>query len=314
VKVLVIMVLYKTQLSESPTFQGLIGAFSTHPDLAQSYELMVWDNSPDPIANGRLPIPILYRHSNENLGVSGAYNYALDHAIDSGIEWILLLDQDTKITSDFLIAMLTRVQELDSNQTIAAIVPTVRTGRLVVSPSFRALGKTRPYPQGESGIAFGEASAINSGCVLRAASLRTVGGYSPDFWLDYSDVYVFHQFFLHGMRVWRAADVEIEHDLSLMDYGRLMSPGRSQNFTGAESAFSDLYNGRLERAALTFRLLARAIKHRIKFGNQGYASIAWKQFVYRLMVSRTKRIERWVSGRKDWTDRKTNGIGRPVSR
>jgi GT2 family glycosyltransferase len=298
VKILAVVVRYQTPLSESPTLQGLCEALLSHPDLAPGYTVMIWDNSPEAIVNPHLSIPFLYRHSKVNLGVSGAYNGAMEYALEHGYPWMLLLDQDTKITHGFLVAMLRHSEDLLPRQEIAAIAPTVRAGRIVVSPHrqlFSLSGRSRKYPAGECGIAPGEAVAINSGCIMRVAHLRSVGGFSTDFWLDLSDNYVFHQFIVHGMKVWRAADVELEHDLSVVDYDRLMTPWRYRNLSYAETAFYDLYKGQIENAVQTLRLFARAIKQRMKYDNPEFSRIVWDQLMYRLRVPRAERIARWLT-------------------
>src|ERR1700723_2627604 len=122
-------------LSESPRLRGLCAALSSEPDLAQSYTVMIWDNSPHAITNPQLPIPFLYHHSKVNLGVSSAYNGAMEYALEHGHPWMLLLDQDTQITSEFLLAMLRHGLNLLPRQEIAAIAPTVRAGRIVISPT-----------------------------------------------------------------------------------------------------------------------------------------------------------------------------------
>ena len=296
-KILAVVVRYQTPLTESPTLQGLCDALSSQPDLARRYTVMIWDNSLEAIVNPQLSIPFLYRHSKVNLGISCAYNCAMEYAIEHGYPWMLLLDQDTKITREFLLTMLGHCLDLLPMEEIAAIVPTIRTGRIVVSPHrqlFSLTGRLQ-YPAGECGIAAGEASAINSGGIMRVAALQAIGGFSTDFWLDYSDFYVFHQFFVHGMKVWRAADVEIEHDLSVMDYDLLMTPSRYRNLSFAETAFYDLYKGRLENAGHVLRLLARAMKQRMKCDNPEFSRISWDQFLYRLKVPRAERIARWLT-------------------
>lgn len=294
-KTLAVVVRYQLPLSESPAVQGLCDAIVSQTDLARSYTVMIWDNSPEPELNPKLPVPFIYRHSAMNLGVSGAYNGAMNYALEHQYPWILLLDQDTKITSEFLSTMLRHSRQLHSTQKIAAIVPTVSFGEIVISPSQRLLGRNRGYPAGECGIAPGEAAAINSGAILRVQSLQAIGGFSIAFWLDFSDLYVFHQFYAHGLKVWRAADAKIQHDMTTMDYGRLMTPGRCRNRANAETAFNDLYCGRLESLILTLRVLIRAVKHRVKYENREFSRIAWDQFLYRLRVPRSERIARWLS-------------------
>ncbi len=311
-KILVVMVRYRTPLSESPALQGLCDALSSQPDIAESYTVMIWDNSPEAVVTPKLSIPFLYQHSMANLGVSGAYNAAMEYAVEHGYPWKLLLDQDTKITYAFLSTMLRHSLDLLPMREIAAIAPAVRFNQILISPSRCLFHTNRSYSAGESGIAPGEAAAINSGCVMRVASLRTIGGFSPDFWLDYSDLYVFHQFFMKGMKVWIAGDAELKHDMAMMDYGRLMTPWRCRNLCAAETAFGDLYHSRLKNMLLTLRLFARAIKHLIKYDKPEFARIAWNQLLYRLRVPRAKRIARWLAASKERAFQEPDRSGKMV--
>jgi GT2 family glycosyltransferase len=302
-KILAVMVRYQTPLSESQTALGLSEALRSRPELADAYEVVIWDNSPEPLATAELPDHFAYRHSEYNGGVSGACNSAMRYAHDHGHEWMLLLDQDTGVTAEFLETMLRHCRESDGRSDVAAIAPTVRVGDRVVSPRRQLLNHHRAYPEGESGVASGEAFAINSGCLVRVRALEAIGGFNLDFWLDYSDVYVFHQLFLHGWKVWRAADAELQHDMSIMDYNRLMTPARYANLASAESAFNDLYRGKLENAVQNLRLFARAIKQRHKYENPEFSRLAWRQLIYRLTVPRKERIARWLQDGKERRER-----------
>jgi glycosyltransferase involved in cell wall biosynthesis len=303
VKILAVVVIYQRSLSESHTLKGLCEAFSIAPNLAENYSVMIWDNSPHAIENPQLPIPFVYEHSGDNLGVSGAYNRAMQYALESKYPWLLLLDQDTLVTSDYLIAMYRHSLNLLSSIEIAAIAPTVRAGQTIISPAQRRI-RPRPYPSGESGIALGELLAINSGCILRVASLQKIGGFSAEFWLDFSDYYVFHQFFMNNMKVWRAADAKIAHNLSVFDYEHSMTPLRYKNICYAETAFIDIYNSWIDSVVYSFRLFARAIKQWMKHDNPEFSYITWEQLMYRLRVRKAERIARWVTTGKE---RKTKG-------
>nr|WP_252263684.1 glycosyltransferase family 2 protein [Paracidobacterium acidisoli] len=259
---------------------------------------MIWDNSQEAIPADQLPPSLLYRHSEKNLGVSGAYNSSAHYAHEHGYPWMMLLDQDTCIPMDFLQKMAQHCEALLNRLEIAAVAPVVFVRKFLVSPRQQLFNRHRAYPFGEIGIAPGEAFAINSGCVLRVTALQQVGGYSTDFWLDYSDLYLFHQFFLYGLKVWRAADATLEHDMSIMDYDRLMSPSRYRNFSYAESAFNDLYKGRMENAVQTLRVFVRALKQRKKYKNPEFSRIAWEQWMYRMRVPRKERIRRWIEAGK----------------
>ncbi len=304
-KVLAVVVRYNTALAESETVRGLVGALAADPALAAAYQLLIWDNSPKPLVEPHLPIPFTYRHSERNLGVSGAYNGAMEVALERGAAWMLLLDQDSEVTEGFLEAMLSHAREQAGDGRVAAIVPTVKVRGLTMSPKRQLFNRHCDYPAGECGIAEGETVAINSGCLMRPSALARIGGFSTDFWLDYSDVYVFHHFFEQGLRVWRAADVELEHEMSIMDYDRLMTPWRYRNFSYAETAFHDLYRSRLENLIQTARLFARAIKQRFKYRNPIFSRIAWEQFLYRVRVRREERLARWHAAGK----RRVEGAG-----
>ncbi len=293
-QILAVVVRYNMAFADSKTIKGLCAALSSNPDLANGYSVMIWDNSPEQLIGPELPIQFSYRHSERNLGVSGAYNGAMKYALDQGNTWMLLLDQDSTVTTGFLQTMLQHARELKTSIEVAAIAPNVKVGTLTVSPKKQLFGRNRSYPIKECGIASGEAIAINSGCIIRTSSLQEIGGFSIGFWLDYSDLYVFHQLYLHGKKVWRAADAELEHDMSIMDYDRLMTPSRYRNFSYAESAFQDLYKTRAENLLQTLRLFARAIKQRLKYKNPEFSRIAWATFQYRLRVSRKDRIQKWI--------------------
>jgi len=55
-QILTVMVRDNTPINESETLRGLCAALSLDPDLAQEYELLIWDNSPEALSNPELPI------------------------------------------------------------------------------------------------------------------------------------------------------------------------------------------------------------------------------------------------------------------
>ena len=77
------------------------------------------------------------------------------------------------------------------------MVPFIYSHGSLVSPRklerFNRIGR---IPRTCSGVYRKKAFAVNSATLMRVAALREIGGYSDDFWLDLSDVYVFQA--LHG--------------------------------------------------------------------------------------------------------------------
>lgn len=292
-KILAVMVRYRTPLYESQTLRGFRIALDLDPALSAFYKVMVWDNSPEEIANPQLPKGFVYRYSKTNLGPAGAFNGAMRYARENGHDWMLLLDQDMLVHAGFLRSLLHHRRHVEHCAEIAAIVPTVYVGDSLESPRRQLFNRRRPYPAKQSGLAPGEAVAINSGALLRVDALEQIGGFSTDFWLDYSDTYVFHQLYLRGLKVWRAADAALQHEMTVTDYDRLMTSWRYRNFSNAESAFNDLYKGPLENAAQTLRMFVRAFLQRRKLKNPEFSRIAWEQAMYRLKTPREERLQRW---------------------
>lgn len=288
------MVRYNTPLAQSHTAIGVRDALASNPLLREKYRFLIWDNSPERLMDSGVPVPFEYRHSRHNLGISGACNGALQLAREQSHAWVLLLDQDTRVTAPFLEAMLRWSMDLALRREIALAAPTVRVGAKIVSPRQQLFNRHRAYPDSAPCIADGEAFAINSGSLLRTAAIHAIGGFSPDFWLDYSDIYVCHQLYLHGYKIWRATDVELQHEMSVMDYDRLMTPSRYINFSYAETAFNDLYKGTLENCVQNLRLLVRAVRQRRKYKDPAFSRITLAQLFYRLRVSRAARIQQWM--------------------
>lgn len=293
--ILAAMVRYNTPLSDSQTVQGIGQALAGDVRLGRAYRFLIWDNSPEELRMPRLPISCDYKHSRSNLGVSGAFNNAAKYACLHDCDWLLLLDQDTQVTASFLRSMLHWTRRLASHREIALIAPTVRVGDDIVSPRRYLFNRHRAYPDPNPGIAPGNPFAINSGCMVRTSSLCEVGGFSLDFWLDYSDIELCHRLYLRGYKLWRATDAQLQHEMSIMDYDRLMTAERYTNYSYAETAFNDIYKGRLENLAQTLRLLLRSIRQSRRYSNSVFSRITLAQLAYRMRVPRRERIRRFLA-------------------
>jgi GT2 family glycosyltransferase len=292
-QILAVVVLYKRALGNSQTIRGLAACLERHPELRRSIRLLVWDNSPSPLAQRDLPFPFEYKHSSQNVGVSGAYNRALEIAEKLSCSWILLLDQDTTIPDDYLNRMIAYSQQLESKSEIAAIAPFLLDGDKTITPGIiRFYGITlmsRPF----SGVYSKEVYAGNSGTLMRVAALREIGGYDERFWLDYSDIVMFHHLYRQGKRLYVAGDLQLPHVISSADYDGLMSPERYRNFMLAEEAYCDLYRPGWQNAIQTLRLFARSIKQYLRFKNKEFSRISWAYFWRRVLLTKTRRLIHW---------------------
>lgn len=292
-EMLIVVVRYRLSLEHSVTFGSLSKAFMSHPDLLASIGVLIWDNGPSALPEVQLPYPFEYQYTGRNLGVSAAYNCALALAEEKGCPWLLLLDQDTTLPESFLSSMLEYARFHQANERIAAVAPFLICNSQPVSPAIIRMDHAQPLPLSLSGEHERPAYAANSGTLMRVSALRAVGGYDEDFWLDYSDIALFHRLYLNGMRLYIAGDLHLHHSLSTNNYDVTMSPERYRNAIAAEGAYWDLYRSRRDNFALTVRLLLRAFKQWIVYRNKEFSRITWRQFFRRIFATKPQRLQHW---------------------
>jgi GT2 family glycosyltransferase len=292
-KVLAVFVRHKMPLHESPTFQGLLQAFASHPELQESLNVLIWDNSPAQLNNPEILPTFIYRHSPRNLGVSGAYNQAMKIAEAMGCQWLLLLDQDTAVTADFLPRMVKLGCRFLHKPEIAAVVPFLMDGDFVLSPRKVLFKKFKPMDKPFEGIYPGEVTAANSGALMRIEALEQIGGFNEDFWLDFSDVVVFHLLHRRGKQVYIAGDLQLMHKISVLDFENSMTPERYASFIAAEGAFWDIYRTGIERAFHTMRILERGIRQMRSLKTPAYSRITLGYFLKRLLLGKKQRLSWW---------------------
>jgi hypothetical protein len=293
VRILVIVVLYKMPLTESPTIAGLLQAFSRHPELRDSLSVLIWDNSPTPFRNPELIPSFAYRHSETNVGVSGAYNQAMGIAERMGCQWMLLLDQDTEIPLDFLPQVLRFGCEFLEKIRIAAVLPFLMDGDRVLSPQKVLFKRFKPLERPFEGIYPGEVTAANSGTLIRIEALKQIGGFNEDFWLGYSDAWVFHQLYKQGRQIHIAGDLLLMHKFSAIDFKNAMSPERYLNSIASEGAFWDLCGTASQRAFHTLRTLERGVRQSMHPEKSAYGRITLAYFFRRLLSSKNHRLRWW---------------------
>ena len=276
-QIVAVVVLYKRLPEQSQTIDSLGKVFLSQPQLMNSIQVILFDNSPTALDQVQLSFPCKYRHAPRNVGTSGAYNYAMELAEAEQIPWLLLLDQDTTVSAEFLPRMLEYSGSLQEQTEVGSVVPFIYSHGELVSPRtlmrFNRIGR---IPSTCSGILRQKAFAVNSASLMRVAALREIGGYSDEFWLDLSDVYVFQAMYRKGRYLYIAGDLKLQHSITSMDFDNDMAPERYRNFLAAESAFVDLYSSAPERAAHLVRLLARTVRQRRQYRNRVFADMTFR--------------------------------------
>ena len=295
---LVVVVLYRMSAHESATVRGVAEALGSDSRLREACEVLLWDNTPraDVPADQPAMLPgsgFSYQQSSANDGIAGACNAAVHICNRNRFEWMLLLDQDTIVTRAYLEGMLMYRQAVDEMADVAAIVPQLFDAKFQLSPKRVLRFRDQPILPTAPGILGGEVFAANSGVMLRISALNQIGGYSRDFWLDHSDMYVFHQFYLHRWRVFFASDLALQHSMTMLDYDGSMSPARYENFLFAEQAFFDLYKDGLENTVQCLRLIMRVLRQYRRYRDKTFSKMTLRFLIYRLRNAKARRLRDW---------------------
>jgi glycosyltransferase involved in cell wall biosynthesis len=275
--ILAIMVVYNQDILSSTTFQSLMGALAKH-DSEGALSLMVYDNSP---ASQNLecftsPVSITYVHDPTNAGLAKAYNHALDVAVSDGFEWLLLLDQDSTLPEDFTVKLINTAEMIKADENLVAIVPRVKCLGETVSPSVVKFGGCfRPVDASIMGTSHPQVTSINSGTMLRTTFMKTVGGFNTVFRLDYLDHWVFSTIYSNSKSVYISESV-VDHELSIMDYDRLMNLERYESILNAEVLFLDMCRPKYEKYTYMARLINRIKDQAIDRNKRKYLKTTWR--------------------------------------
>jgi GT2 family glycosyltransferase len=182
----------------------------------------------------------------------------LARAESEGHEWLLLLDQDTTLTREFIAELLGTIRILHTRQEVAAIVPKLLVHGKIYSPAIPFTDQMRRQflPPTEAlnpdvvGVLSQPLYAYNSASTLRVAALRSIGGFPAEFWLDFLDHAVFHALMVNGYRL-HVMLAMLAHDSSYADIGS-MPLWRLHNILMAQTLYIKRSGNFLDR--LLFRI------------------------------------------------------------
>jgi GT2 family glycosyltransferase len=253
-----VLVLYGCKPSESAAFASLQKIIDQKFFRPHLLSLLLYDNSPRSSAN-ELPKWVEYSHDSRNGGLAAAYNCALARAIKSGHPWLMLLDQDTVVTFEYLEEAFALSREFIKSEEVVAIVPRLVERETTHSPTVKKLIRDRAIPTGFTGISKSKIFAFNSGAIIRVKGLEQIGGFPKEFWLDALDHAVFHLLQQKGGRV-VVMRSQMKHSLSLDTLADSMSLERYQNILAADALCTRRYFGNWGRLRRRLRLLYSTIK------------------------------------------------------
>ena len=258
--ILAVIVIYRLLPMESSSLVTLLASAKQAEGSGIRLKVVVADNTPGGQTISELPDSVTYRAYPDNPGLSLPYNDSLALAAAEGFDWLLTLDQDTRLPVNFVEGMASAARAFDGSDEVAAVVPRIEDAGRLISPFHFARGyMPKVLPASLQGIAPRHASALNSASLLRVRSLRELGGYDPSFPLHNSDTRLYQRLDEAGKRV-AVTDVRIEHELSILRREERMSPERYRLMLRDECRFWDSHMGAPGRIERMVRLLGRYAK------------------------------------------------------
>lgn len=265
----IVIVLYKMQLIDCLTYQTLINNIKNSKI---DYSLIFYNNSSDI----DIPLSSEYKvvNSKENGKLFRAYNFALNYSKKPDSKWLLLLDQDTEITTEY-IEKLDFFLNRNNNENIVAVVPILKEGHKILSPKKISSFGWWEYNIKHSGFQEERIVAFNSLTLININFIQSIGGFSSEYPLDMLDHWYYHQINLFNKHVY-VLDTEINHKLSLLNYEDNISLERHIDFLEAERKFILTELSASHYITYKLRLLFRLTKQLLFYKNKRYCRISFK--------------------------------------
>ncbi len=270
----IVVVLYKKSLEESETLHTLLKILDTKNNL------LVFDNSPyRQYKNDCFEFhnfSVQYFHDPTNPGLSDAYNKALRIANTIKTKWLLLLDQDTTLTDEYI----NEIIGLDSasfDDNCVAIMPHVLSlnKKHIIAPRKLGLGMMTKEIVVKNRVVSTQITGINSGTLLRIEYLNKINGFSTSYSLDMLDHWYFRKIFQDSYCVF-VLNTAIYQDLSVQgDYEKAISFSRYIQILKAENVFMKEENI-LSFIFYKIKLIFRSMKQ-MRFDNKKYFQATLKQ-------------------------------------
>ncbi|MHC5229584.1 glycosyltransferase [Enterococcus sp. LJL99] len=255
-KIVITIVLYENEFADTPSYLLLKKLLEQG-----NYSLLIYDNSKHKQTNDFFDNErVHYMHDPSNPGLAKAYNAAKKLLFEINADFLLLLDQDTLLSEDYI----AKIEQLHPQNDIGAFVPIVQCKGRQISPVFND-----DYVSGQSSFPkagkYEAVMAINSGTVLPKETLELLGEFNLDFPLDYLDHWLFWEIGQKQKKI-KVLDTILEHDLSVLNY-RTVTIGRYESIISAETLFYKKYQiGKF--STYKKHLLLRALKQFLTVKNR----------------------------------------------
>jgi rhamnosyltransferase len=152
--------------------------------------------------------------SQQNLGIASALNTGVELAIaGNACQWILMLDQDSRVPPDFVANMFNAYESCSFKDKVALIGANYQL-------AFRPLRTPDP---GRDALIFQEVKTLmTSGTLAKRSVFADCGNFDESFFMDYVD----HEFCFrvrrHGLRIIQANNAVLQHRLGSPTLHRIL--------------------------------------------------------------------------------------------
>lgn len=143
-----------------------------------------------------------YRWLGENFGIAKALNVGAEYAIDSGYDYIVTMDQDSKLTAEFINTMDMKICFFHQSNSTSVFSPRYR----VWGVNDNELSKPQSYSEDIT-------LPMTSGNWVNLNIWKYLGGFNNDLFIDCVDVEYYIRSRLCNYRVITFLDVFLEHSL-----------------------------------------------------------------------------------------------------
>jgi len=270
--ILIVIVLYKKTIENCKTYNCLnksLGVFRNN------YKILFYNNSPEITLTFSNDYEVV--NGDKNNMLCGGYNFALNYALENNIEWMLLMDDDTKVTAQYFIKVNDFINFNSSNKEIVAAVPVLKSENKILSPKIsRSICWWHIRDISTFGEQKGRLSAFNSLTLIRTNFIKSLGGFSTLYPLDMLDHWYYHRIYV-AKKVVYVIDTVIEHNLSIRNYEMNMSIERHSSYIDSEKKFALEELGLLTLTLYKFILFRRFIRQLIFFRNKRFSMITLKK-------------------------------------
>ena len=254
--VVIVIVLYENKLATTPNYQLFIKLLNQG-----NYTLLVYDNSKQVQVDQLFSKEnVYYIHNKSNPGLAKAYNEAKKLMFKINADFLLLLDQDTLLSEDYI----QKIECVYPKKEIGAFVPLIQCKGRQISPVFNG-----NYASGQSSVPeageYEAVMAINSGTLLPREILEGIGEFNNEFPLDYLDHWLFWEINQKHKKI-QVINTVLEHDLSVLDY-QTISFERYNSIILSETLFYKKYQTK-QFSAYKRHLILRGIKQFLMVKNR----------------------------------------------